>query len=73
MKICFSQTSTSKKAIDIGLLAFNMSIPSYNIKTKEYAPINTCFRYYKIDHFSKICPEDKSFTICSECGSKDHT
>ena len=73
MKICFSQTSTAKKATDIGLLAFNMSIPSYNIKTEEYIPINTCFRCYKIDHFSNKCPEEKSFTICSECGSKDHT
>ena len=74
VKICFSETATAKKATETGLLAFYMSIPSYNIKQEEYVHINTCMKCYKIeDHFTRQCPKDKEYKICSECGSLDHT
>ena len=42
MKICFNNTASATKALEKGLLAFHMSIPTYNIKKEEYIHINTC-------------------------------
>lgn len=74
IKIQFSQASLAKKATEKGILAYNMCLPEYNIKQEEYIQIKTCMRCYEINtHFSSECPKDRKYTICSECGSTEHT
>ena len=74
LKLCLNETTTAKAATEKGLLAFHMSIPSYNIKIEEFIPVLTCMRCYAIeDHTTNKCPKPKDHTICSECGSMDHT
>ncbi|MPC76461.1 hypothetical protein E2C01_070874 [Portunus trituberculatus] len=51
-----------------------MRVPNYQIKKEEYIEVVTCFKCYKLDdHYSSQCPEEKDFTICSECSSHNHT
>lgn len=74
MKIQFSNTNAAKKACESGILGFHMSIPEHSIKLEEFIPINTCMRCYKLeDHYTSECQKDKSYKICSECASPEHT
>ncbi len=72
-KIQFKQSLIAKRTIENGILAYNMSIPAYNIKQEEYINIKTCRRCYKINtHYTTECPEGKTYKICSECGNNGH-
>ena len=74
IKVGFKETNTAKTATEKGLLAFHMSIPSYNIKIDEFIPILTCMRCYSLEeHTTSKCPKPKDNKICSECGSSSHT
>lgn len=74
VKIQFSNTISAKKACENGILGFQMSLPEHTIKIEDYIPITTCMRCYKIeDHYTSDCKKDKSYKVCSECASPDHT
>ena len=73
IKIGFKETITAKTATEKGLLAFHMSIPSYNIKIDEFIPVMICMKCYNLeDHTTSKCPKPKDFKICSECGNPNH-
>ena len=74
IKITLNSSTAAKKATEIGMLGFNMSIPHYNIKIEDFIPITTCMRCYAIEkHQTNQCTEDKSYKACSECAGRDHT
>ena len=74
IKLGFKETKTANTATEKGLLAFHMSIPSYNMKIDEFFPILTCMRCYSLEeHTTAMCPKPKEYKICSECGSSNHT
>ncbi|MPC69229.1 hypothetical protein E2C01_063446 [Portunus trituberculatus] len=74
LKIYFNSTNAAKLATDKGLLAFHMSIPSYNVKVEEFIPITTCMRCYAIEqHTTNKCTMPETHTVCSECASDKHT
>lgn len=73
IKVTFSQLAPAKKSMEQGLKLFNMRIPRHQIKEQDFTPINTCMRCYAIeDHYTSKCPKPKEYTICSDCGSKEH-
>ncbi len=74
MKITFKEAAAAKKATEKGILCFHMSISPYTIKIEDYIPLLTCLKCYAIeDHTTPNCPKSKTFKICSECSSPDHT
>ena len=74
LKICLQETTTAKNATEKGMLAFHMSIPAHNIKVDEFIPVLTCMRCYKLEeHTTNNCQMPKDYTVCSECGSSEHT
>ena len=74
IKVTLNSSSSAKKATETGLLAFNMSIPYYNIKVEEFIPILTCMRCYAIEeHPTNKCDRPSTYEICSECAEMGHT
>lgn len=74
IKITLNSSTSARKATETGLLAFNMSIPHYNIKIEEFIPILTCMRCYAIEnHPTNKCDKPKTYEICSECAETGHT
>lgn len=73
MKVTFEETNRAKKAQEQGLKLFSMKIPNYDIRQDEYINILTCMRCYQMeDHSTAQCELDKSYKMCSECGSTAH-
>ncbi len=73
IKIEFKQAQVAKKAQDSGIKMFNMSIPPHAIQEMEHIPVVTCMRCYKMeDHYTGQCPHDRTYKICSECGTEGH-
>ncbi len=73
LKITFSKTSIAKKATEIGLRMFSMSISPYQIKQDTHVNIKNCMRCYMVeDHFTSECPKPADYKICSECGELGH-
>ena len=74
LKVTFKETAAAKKATENGILGFHMSIPAHTIKIEEYTPLMTCLKCYAIeDHVTLKCPKEKTYKVCSECSSHDHT
>ena len=72
-KIVFEETNMAKKAINNGLLLFNMKIAPDQIEQETYVHIKMCYNCYAIeDHAIFNCP-NKNKKICSECSKEDHT
>ena len=73
IKITFSQTILAQKCTERGLKAFNISIPSHEIKLETYIAIKCCMKCYSLEsHFTNECPKPKEFKICSECSEEGH-
>ncbi len=73
IKITFSQTLLAEKCIDHGLKAFNISVPSYEIKQETYIQIKCCLKCYALeDHFTNECKVPKEYKVCSECSEEGH-
>ena len=73
VKLTFSQTLTAQKCTEKGLKAFNISIPSYEIKHETYIPIKCCMRCYALEeHYITECPLPKEYKICSRCSNVGH-
>lgn len=73
LKIRFEETSMVEKAIQKGLLAFNMAISSNQIEQEQYIHIETCYNCYEMeDHQTKDCPHT-GLKVCSECSETGHT
>lgn len=74
LKITFKQTKSAIKAADTGLVMFNISTPSSQIKQETFIPLLTCYRCYSIeDHTTKDCNKPRDHKICSECAEVGHT
>lgn len=73
LKITFSQSSLANKCLQNGILAFNISIPPTEIRQETYIPIKCCMKCYHLeDHFTKECPKDREYKVCSECSMEGH-
>ncbi len=73
LKLTFSQTTLAKKCTEIGIKAFNISIPNHEIKLETYIPIKCCMKCYALeDHFTTECTKSKDYRICSECSMEGH-
>lgn len=74
VKITFTKTSIAKKANEIGLRMFSMSIAPHQIQQDTYIEIKSCMRCYKLeDHISSECTRPAEYKICSECSEEGHT
>ncbi len=72
IKLTFTQTQLAKKCTEVGLKAFNIIIPSHEIKLETYIPIKCCMKCYALDHFTSECRNSSDFKICSECSNDGH-
>ncbi|KAK8382292.1 hypothetical protein O3P69_015315 [Scylla paramamosain] len=64
----------AKKVKESGLLLFNLTVPSPQIKQEVYIPLLSCNRCNEVEtHMTPNCPHPASFTKCSECSSLEHT
>lgn len=73
MKIRLEESSMVEKALQKGLLAFNMAISSTQIEQEQYIHIETCYNCYAMeDHQTKDCPHT-GLKVCSECSETGHT
>ncbi len=73
IKLTFTQTKLARKCTEIGLKAFNISIPPHEIKLENYIPIKCCMRCYNLeDHFTSECPKSRDYRVCSECSTEGH-
>ena len=73
VKVTFTEQSMVDKALDGGLLMFNLSITSCDIARERFIDIPICYRCYKWnDHKASECSKDPSYVICSICSSTDH-
>lgn len=62
-----------RKALNSGLLMFNLSIHSSLIHREEFIDLTVCYRCYKWnEHTAVSCCKDKNFKICSLCSSIGH-
>ena len=63
----------AKKATDIDLLMFYMSIPPTQMHQEEYIEFLTCIRCYAVeDHTAKECPKPTTYQMCSNCATEGH-
>ena len=71
MKLEFQTVEEAERALERGLLLFNMHVSSEQISRDEFVNVLTCFRccWYD-DHPTKSCTETK--IICSECSEEGH-
>ena len=76
MKVTFSDTSMTEKALQIGLFMFHMHIPCFNISRDIYIHILRCYSCFAIDnHATHECPkklENPNFKLCSNCSNPSH-
>lgn len=74
IKVTFNETQKAIKALDNGLKMFSMKIAKYDMKQASFTSILTCFKCYQMeDHTTAQCKVDKSYKVCSECSSPNHT
>ena len=55
-----------------GIVVNGQSFSNNNLSQDIYVHIPQCMRCYSYDHVRKDCPEPDSYTICSNCSSKEH-
>ena len=68
LKLTLSQTRLAQKCTEVGLKAFNISIPPHEKKQETYIPIKCCMRCYLLeDHYTNECPNPSEYKICSKC------
>ena len=73
IKITFLDSDMAKKATEVGLLMFRMSIPPFQIHQEEYFELLTCYRGYAVeDHVTKLCPKPSTYQVCSNCAEEGH-
>lgn len=73
MKIVCEEAAMADRALQEGLLMFNMVATRFQIEREIFVPLLTCYNCYKYEeHTSKDCP-DKEKKMCSECGKEGHT
>lgn len=71
LKIRFRDTLMADKAMDRGLLAYNMSVTPNQIQRETFVSLLTCFKCYALeDHTTKDCQAQE--IMCSECGETGH-
>ena len=77
IKLTFSNSKIVAKCERLGLNAFGIHIPGYNITRENFVKIEYCYACFEIEnHVSKNCPrklENPNFKVCSKCASTDHT
>lgn len=60
IKITFTRTNIAKKATELGMRIYAMSISPYQIQQDKFITLQSCMRCYKIEeHYTSDCPEPK--------------
>ena len=73
IKMTFNSAALAKRSTEKGLLAFNLSIPTTQIRQETFIPIQTCMRCYQVEmHSTKDCPKPPTYKVCSECSEEGH-
>lgn len=73
LKLRLEEICMVDKAIQQGILAYNMAISPSQIEQEKYIHILSCYKCYQMeDHQTKDCPYP-DIKICSECGENGHT
>lgn len=73
LKIRLIESTMVQKALQNGILAFNMAIAAHQIEEEEYVNIISCLKCYQLeDHQTWNCPYT-NIIICSECSENGHT
>jgi hypothetical protein len=70
LKIEFSEEAGANKAMDIGIKAFHLIIPAFNISRDIYIPIIQCRNCYLLGHDTRKC--ESTDLTCSECAKSGH-
>ena len=71
-KIVFSDTTMASKALEQGLVCFNVRISPAQIQKEVFTNLLICFKCYEMEsHTTADCP-NSSRVVCSECGSQGH-
>ncbi|KAK3884712.1 hypothetical protein Pcinc_011030 [Petrolisthes cinctipes] len=74
MKIEFTDTKMAEKAVNEGLRMKYLTIAKHQIEREMYTYIQTCMKCYQLeDHHTTQCPMDRTYIVCSECSSTEHT
>ena len=74
IKLVCSTNEMAIKALNSGVLIFNLSIPAANIVQEEFVSLISCYRCYAIeDHQASSCTKPKEFKACSVCAMSGHT
>ena len=71
-KIVLTDITMTQKALEEGLICFNMRITPDQMEKEIFTNIQICFKCYVMEeHITGDCPKG-NYKICSECGSLDH-
>ena len=73
LKVKTESSEMVKKATELGVLIYNLSVPPTNIEKEIFVHLNPCLKCYAYEHKTQDCPKPATFTICSECSSNSHT
>jgi hypothetical protein len=74
IKLLCANQDMATKALEHGILAFNLSIPPRDISEDKFIKITTCYKCYALnDHLVQDCPKGQHYKICSMCSSTEHT
>lgn len=73
IKLIFRGTAAAYKALERGVLMYNMLIPPWRVQKEDYVPVITCLRCNsEAQHTSQNCPKPRTYTVCSECSEEGH-
>ena len=74
LKMQCANQDMAARAMETGILAFNLSIPPSDIVQDRFIKITTCYKCYALnDHLAQDCPKGQHYKICSLCSSTEHT
>lgn len=63
-----------KKVKESNIHMFTMSVAALQIHEELYTPLISCYCCYAVEeHVTNQCPALLTYTVCSECVSKEHT
>ena len=71
LKVRFTNTTMVKRAESPGIVVLNQRINPRRIEREIFVKINACNNYFKYDHDTKRCDQDKK-TLYAFCGEEGH-
>ena len=76
MKLTFTKSAMTDRAIVDGISLFHMHIPGTRILPDKHIVLNTCYICYAVEqHDTQHCPKKRinhDFVVCPKCSLNDH-